>query len=156
LRTISDKQALTLKAATRRSVDMAGGGDAFSRVTRIKAGNLSKYGSPNEENAETFMPIDVAVEADMEAGSPIILSTMAEMQGYKLVLLDSASASPQSGGLSAVDALHIANEAADVVRAITTAIADGSIDGRDERDITREIDEVMAALKSVLDKVRAR
>jgi hypothetical protein len=155
LRTISDKQGLTLKAATRRSVGMAGGGEAFSTVTRIKAGNLSKYGSPNEDHAETFMPIDVAVECDIEAGSPIILSAMAEMQGYKLVPVDGVEL-PASSPLSAVDALAIANEAGDVVRAITQAIADGRVCGADEKEITREIDEAMRAMKAALDKVRAR
>lgn len=156
MRTISDKQGLTLKAATRRAVDMAGGGEAFSRVTRIKAGNISKYGSTNEEHEETFMPIDVAVEADLEAGSPIILSAMAEMAGYRLVPADAAPVVTQAAPLGLLDALAIANEAGDVVRAITEAVADGRVDGSDERTITREIDEAMKALKDALDKMRAR
>lgn len=155
MRTISDKQGLTLKAATRRAVDMAGGGEAFSHVTRIKAGNISKYGSANEEHEETFMPIDVAVEADLEAGSPIILSAMAEMAGYRLVPADGCPVINATAPLGVLDALAIANEAADVVRAITEAMADGRVDGADERTITREIDEAMKAMKAALDKMRA-
>lgn len=154
MRTISDKQALTLKAATRRAIDMAGGGEAFSHATRIKAGNLSKYGSPNEDNAETFMPIDVAVECDIEAGSPTILSTMAEMLGYQLVPIAGARGD-HGEQINIVDALNIANEAADVVRAITDGLADGHICAADRKEITREIDEALRAMKQALRKMEA-
>jgi len=155
LRTISDKQGLTLKAATRRSVDMAGGGDAFQHVTRIRAAQLSKCGSANEENVATFLPVDVAVEADMEAGSPIILSAMAEVLGYQVVPLAPA-ASIEAKPLTERDALRIAREAADVVNAMVKAIEDGAVDSAEERQITREIDELKVALVDVMRRARVR
>ena len=154
MRTISDKQALTLKAATRRTVDMAGGGDAFQHVTRVKAGNLSKYGSNGEENLDKFMPIDVAVEADLEANSPIIVSVMAEMLGYKLVPLAGGGEAADCG-LALADVLKIANEMGDVIRATTAALADGNVDAAERKEITREIDQAMQALKAVMRKVGA-
>lgn len=153
MRTISDRQGMTLKAATRRAIEIAGGARSFAAVTRIKEGNLSKYGSPNEDHAETFMPIDVAVEADMEAGSPIILSAMAEMLGYKLVPL--AGSDDDANAVTAADALNIANEAGDVVRSITEALADGKVCAADRKEITRQGDEAVKALKTVLKKVGA-
>jgi hypothetical protein len=157
LRTISDKQGLTLKAATRRAVDMAGGGDAFQHVTRIRAAQLSKCGSTGADNAATFLPIDVAVEADMEAGSPIILSAMAEALGYQVVPLAQVI-NVEVKPVSERDALRVAREAADVVNAIVTAIEDGAIDSSEERDITREIDQLKAVLVDVMRRasVRAR
>ncbi len=156
MRSISDKQGMTLKAATRRSVDMAGGGDALQHVTRVKAGNLSKYGSTNEENGDKFMPIDVAVEADIEAGSPIILTAMAEILGYQVVP-GGETRSADFKPLTVKDALRIANEAADVVKAITSALeGDDRIDTAEERDITREIDETIGALMDVMRRLKVR
>ena len=149
MRSLSGKQSMLLKAATRRSVDMAGGGESFSHRTRVRATQLSKYGSTSEP--ETFMPLDVAVEADLEAGVPIILSAMAELLGYKLVPV---SAEP-AGELGPNDALRIANEMGDVIRTITEAMADGHVDAADRRTICREIDEAKAALRDVLNKVGA-
>lgn len=156
MRSISDKQGLTLKAATRRSVDMAGGGGALQHVTRVKAGNLSKYGSANEENGDKFMPIDVACEADLEAGSPIILTAMAEILGYQVIPCGEVRI-VEVKPLSVKDALKIANEAADVVKAITAALEnDDRIDSTEERDITREIDETMASLMDVMRRLKVR
>lgn len=154
MRSISDKQSLTLKAATRRAVDMAGGGDSFHHVTRVNAAQLSKYGSQAEE--KSFMPIDVAVEADQEAGSPIVLSAMAEILGYQLVPIG-ATINVAAAPVTIKDALTIANEAADVVKAITEALSnDDRIDGAEERVITREIDEAIRALQGVLGRIRVR
>lgn len=149
MRTISDKQGMTLKAATRRSLDQAGGGDAFQHVTRVKANALSSYASANEEKGSTFMPVDVAVECDMEANSPIIVSAMAAMLGYKLAPCDEGRASKNRETVTARDALRIAREAADVVRAIDEATQDDHIDARERRDINGEIDELVKVLQCV-------
>jgi hypothetical protein len=152
VRSISDKQGKTLKAATRRSVDMAGGGDAFQHATRVNAASLSKYVSPNEDNAKNFMPIDVAVEADMEAGSPIILAAMAEMLGCRVVPVDQGSPE-HDHPLTLMDGLRIANEAADVVRAITQALENENLDALERKEITREADQAIKALQLVLRKI---
>lgn len=155
MRSISDKQSLALKAATRRALDLAGGGDNFQHVTRIKAGNLSKYGSPNDDNADKFMPIDVAVEADQEAGAPIILTAMAEMIGYRVV----AATGPQAVAplpVTIKDALKIVHDAADVARALSAALENDHIDQAEQREITREADELSAALSCLVRRVRGQ
>ncbi|MDK4713013.1 phage regulatory CII family protein [Rhizobium sp. CNPSo 4039] len=155
MRSISDRQALTLKASTRRAIDMAGGGESFQHMTRVNGGQLSKYGSQSEE--KSFMPIDVAVEADLEANSPIIVGAMAEMLGYKLVPNGGAITNISLKPVTVKDALRIANEAADVVKAITEALSnDDQIDGAEERVITREIDEAISAFQDVLGRLRVR
>ncbi|MDR6757816.1 hypothetical protein J2Y48_003113 [Mycoplana sp. BE70] len=152
MRTISDKQGLTLKAATRRGIDQAGGGDALQHVTRVKAGALSKYATVGEDTADKFMPIDIAVECDLEANSPIIVSAMAAMLGYKLVPADD-NAAVSMAPITLRDGLKIANEAADVVKAITEALEDENIDALEKRIITREIDQAMQALQCVLRRI---
>lgn len=148
MRTISDREGLTLKAAIRRSLDQAGGGDAFQHVTRVKAAALSTYASANDDKADKVMPVDVAVECDREAGSPIIISAMAAMVGYRLVACDGHVAA-SSETVSARDALRIAREAADVVRAIDDAAEDGVIDLAERRAINREIDDLVRALQCI-------
>lgn len=149
MRTISDKQGKTLKAATRRSLDQAGGGDAFQHVTRVRANALSSYASANEDKADKFMPVDVAIECDLEANSPIIVAAMAAMLGYKLVPCDAVFATSDRESVTARDALRIAREAADVVRAIDEATQDNCIDARERRDINGEIDDLVKVLQCV-------
>ncbi|WP_246801845.1 phage regulatory CII family protein [Ensifer sp. ENS06] len=154
MRTISDKQGLTLKAATRRSVDMAGGGDALQHVTRVRASYISKCGSAGEDNADKYLPIDVATEADMEAGSPIILSAMAEILGYRVIpIVEGADLSLPIEPPTHKDVTHLNRELMDVVRAYGDAVDDGHVDGREKKEITREIDEAIKALRSALQRI---
>lgn len=154
MRTISDKQGLTLKAATRRSVDMAGGGDAFQHVTRIRAAQLSKCGSAGEDNADKFLPIDVAVEADMEAGSPIILTAMADLLGYRVMpIVDGADLSTPTTPPTHKDLTHLNRALMDVVRTFGDALDDDHVDGREKKEITREVDEAIKALHALQQRI---
>lgn len=148
MRSISDKEQLSLKAATRRALDMAGGQDAFQHMTRVKQAALAKYGSTAEECADKFMPIDVAVEADMEAGSPIIIGKMAKLLGFRLVPIETTDDVILPVTLH--DALLVANETADVIKAISKALEDGIVDSAEQREIVREIDEAVKALMGVM------
>ncbi len=154
MRTISGKQGLTLKAATRRSVDMAGGGDALQHVTRVRASYLSKCGSAGEDNADKYLPIDVATEADMEAGSPIILTAMADILGYRVIpivegsALQIAAATPTHKDLTDLN-----RELTDVVRTLGDALDDEHLDGREKKEITREIDEAIKALQALQQRI---
>lgn len=149
MRTISDKQGKTLKAATRRSLDQAGGGDAFQHVTRVRANALSSYASPNEDKADKFIPVDVAVECDLEANSPIIIAAMAAMLGYKLVPCDAALAPVNPDAVTGRDALKVMRKAADVAQEIDEATQDDHIDAAERRAINREIDELVKTLQCV-------
>lgn len=155
MREISEKQAATLKGVTARTMKLAGGAAVVQHSTRVNEATLSKYASTSPDNEKNFCPIDVALEIDMLAQSPVIVSAMAEMQGYRLVPSDEAS--DQTRPLTVHDALVIANEAADVVKAITEALAnDGDIDAAEDRVITREVDELVRVLKNTLRNVSAR
>ncbi|UTV37620.1 hypothetical protein MYG64_04700 [Ensifer adhaerens] len=154
MRTISDKQGLTLKAATRRSVDMAGGGDALQHVTRVRASYLSKCGSAGEDNADKYLPIDVATEADMEAGSPIILTAMADILGYCVLPIIEGSDLPIGvAPPTHKDLTHLNRELMDVVRIFGDALDDDHVDGREKKEITREIDEAIKALRALQQRI---
>lgn len=150
MRVISDRQAMQLKAATRRAIDMAGGSDSFEHVTRVRQGQLSKYGLAGEEHAATFAPIDVALEADIEAGTPIITEMMAKLQGYRLVR---EKADEPETGLTHRDISVLNAELGDVSRLALEALEDGKVDARERRDLLSELADLKRQLAIVEGKL---
>lgn len=150
MRVISERDLKKLKAATRFSVDGAGGSEEFQKATRVRQGQLSKYGLAGDEHMETFMPIDVAVEADLEAGSPIITEMMAKLQGYRLVR-DEAEA-PEAG-LTHRDISALNAEVGDVSRLAIEALDDGKVDAREKRDLMRELADLKAQIAVIEGKL---
>lgn len=150
MRVISDRDLKKLKAATRFSVDGAGGSEEFQKATRVRQGQLSKYGLAGDEHMETFVPIDVAVEADLEAGSPIITEMMAKLQGYRLVR-DEAEA-PEAG-LTHRDISALNAEVGDVSRLAIEALDDGKVDAREKRDLMRELTDLKAQIALIEGKL---
>lgn len=150
MRVISDRQAMQLKAATRRAIDMAGGSDSFEHVTRVRQGQLSKYGLAGEEHAATFAPIDVALEADIEAGAPLITEMMAKLQGYRLVR---DKADQPEEGLTHRDISALNAELGDVSRVALDALDDGKVDARERRDLMRELGDLKAQIALIEGKL---
>lgn len=105
MRSITPDEMKALKAASRMAVKGAGGGASFRHVTRIGEARLSTCCSSSDELMDDFLPLDVALEADREAGAPIILEALARMQGFKLVKAadEADSGLPTHGDLLKVD-----------------------------------------------------
>ncbi|MFN3549250.1 MAG: phage regulatory CII family protein [Mesorhizobium sp.] len=137
-RPTSDHDRARLKGATKRAIERAGGGTAFAAQTRVEPPVLSKYAAPHEDH---FVPVDVACDADMAAGSPVILSAMAATQGFRLVPIDDVAPafSPTMVG-------QLIRETGDVSAAILEAMADGRVTPAERRAIEIEIDEALVAL----------
>ncbi|MFN3833754.1 MAG: hypothetical protein ACK4SQ_16130 [Allorhizobium sp.] len=150
MRVISERDLKKLKAATRFSVDGAGGSEEFQKATRVRQGQLSKYGLAGEEHMETFVPIDVAVEADLEAGSPIITEMMAKLQGYRLVRDE---AETPEAGLTHRDISALNAEVGDVTRLAIEALDDGKVDAREKRDLMRELTDLKAQIAVIESKL---
>ncbi|PYB71290.1 phage regulatory CII family protein [Rhizobium wuzhouense] len=150
MRAVSDKDLKTLKAATRLSVTRAGGSDAFEHVTRVRQGQISKYGLASDEHMASFMPIDVALEADIEGGSPVIVEAMAKLLGYRLVREDVPE--PETG-LTHRDISALNAEAGDVTRLAIEALDDGRLDAREKRDLMEQLAELKAQIAAVEGKI---
>lgn len=132
---------MRLKGATSRSIARAGGGTALAVQTRVNAPALSKYAADHE--TEHFMPIDIAIDTDMAAGAPVILTAMAVSLGYTLT--------PAEGGkpvarISAEMVGHIVRECGEAQAAILDALADGAMTPRRRQVLAKEIDEAVASL----------
>ncbi len=139
IRPTSDHDRQRLKAATERSLKRAGGGSAVAEQTRVETAQLSKYKAQQEDLA--FMPIDVAVDCDMLAGNPIILSAMAATLGYSVSPLGAA---PVRYAPELVGALI--REVGEASAAILDAMSDGKQTDAERTKIAKEIDEAAMAL----------
>lgn len=140
-RAIAPAEILAIKAATRRAVKLAGGVEAFAAVTRIGAAQLSRCGSPDNPD---IIAVDVAVEADREAGVPAIASAMAGALGFRLVRMEAT----EGGSVSLSDGVDLIESATGAFRVIEEALADGRLTNTERARIRESLrDIVMAAVR---------
>ena len=152
MRAFSEQQYDGLKKACDVGYIVAGGVSLFLRLTRLRGtSQLTKYASSNEDDRETFMPIDVAVDLDRAARTPIVTGAMAALLGYRLEPLSASVADAEK--LSEKDAHHILSEAMDVSRTLLAAYADGRIDAAERRQLRREVRELIRAAEIILAKL---
>lgn len=146
-RPTSDHDRQRLKAATGRSVKRAGGVTSLAAQTRVNEPALSKYAAQQE--AGNFMPIDVALDCDMTAGAPVILSSMASIAGYTIEPIRDApdKLTPQMIGA-------LIRETGDVSACLIDAMADGQLTPVERSQISKEIDEALEALWKVRASLR--
>jgi len=150
IRTIEDEGVIAIKGATAVCLKLGGGLTSFARLTRVSGPVLSRYIDIHDpDNFEKVIGVDVAVEADRRAGSPMIISEAARQLGYRLVPEDGQQ--PQAHKLSDGDVMDFMKEAMDVFNALREARADGRICAADKkaieeqlRELEREIAEVRA------------
>lgn len=151
MRAFSETSYRGLKAVCGVAYGLVGGNTLFAHSTRVVVSQLSKYASFKEEDEKSFMPIDVAVDLDRAAQSPIITGTMAKMLGYRLEpLLETLAAAEK---LSENDAHTILSEAMDVSKALLEAFKDGRIDALERKILRRELRELIRASEMVLAKL---
>lgn len=151
VRRFSERDYLALKRAPDVAYDLAGGPSLVQHGTRVVVSQLSKYASEQDDHLKTFMPIDVAVDVDRAAKSPVITSRMAEMLGFRLVPLDEAvKAEP---GLSEGDALQIMDEATELWRMTRAAFADGRIDALEKKTLCLQLHQLIRAAGAILEKL---
>lgn len=144
-----DESLISLKGATEASFKLGGGLTSFAMLggARVGVSTLSKYASVSEEFRDNVIPVDIAVEADKRARSPIIIGEAARQLGYGLSPL---AGQVEGKPLTEAAALKVLHEANDVSRAIVAAIADGNIDALDRKKIAQEAREAIRALQEVL------
>lgn len=155
MRSISDKQGKMLKGATLRSLTMAGGGSVVQHSTRINEKTLSKQASGSDEHEKTFAAIDVAVEIDMLAGTPIITAMMAEMLGYQLVPINTEGSGHVAEALAQRDAVHLMVEAMDAIKVFNDAMADNHLDAGEKRAVAKEFEDAIKAFRAIMARMAA-
>ncbi|TAY95844.1 phage regulatory CII family protein [Rhizobium ruizarguesonis] len=151
MRHFSEKAYRSLKCVCSVAYDLAGGNTLFQHSTRVVVSQLSKYASLNEDDEKSYMPIDVAVDLDRAAGSPVITGTMAQLLGFRLEPLTAAAA--EADKLSERDAHKLLAEAMDVSQALLAAFGDGRIDALERKRLRVELREVIRAAEAILAKL---
>ena len=157
MRTISEQEQRSLKAATDGAYVLGGGISCVLPFTRVGVSTLSKYASYNDEHHDSFIPVDVAIEIDRRAKTPVIVRAMAALLGFDLVPVSSnvrdIPASPAP--LSEKDALRVMSESMDVSQAILRALDDNRIDALERKGIAKELRESIRAQEEVLCRLEA-
>lgn len=134
---------MAIKAATRDLMAECGGVTRCAQVTRSDAGNLSRYGNPQEGQ---FMPLDVAADLEAECGDPIVTRCLASLSHVGLV--DRPRPVRPADHVRAIG--DIAREVADVISAQSSAAADGVIDESEAAEVVKEALEAIAALEGLI------
>ncbi|KAB2769513.1 hypothetical protein F9K84_09685 [Brucella anthropi] len=149
MRTISEPERRTLKAATDGAYVLSGGISRILDFTRVSTSQLSKYASFGEDNIDSFAPIDVAIEIDRAAKSPVIVKEMAALLGYGLTPLRSDSDKSEYQAVTQADGYRVLKETMDVVQAVNDALADGGVDAADRKNVRKEIREAIRELEGL-------
>ncbi len=149
MRTISEPERRTLKAATDGAYVLSGGISRILDFTRVSTSQLSKYASFGDDNADSFVPIDVAIEIDRAAKSPVIVKEMAALLGYSLIPLRTGCDKSEYQAVTEADGYRALKETMDVVQAVIDARADGWIDAADRKNVLKEIREAIRELEGL-------
>ena len=156
MRTISEPERRTLKAATDGAYVLSGGISRILDFTRVSTSQLSKYSSFGEDNTDSFAPIDVAIEIDRAAKSPTITKEMAALLGFELVpvgIRSDIAASPAP--ITEKDAMRILKEGMDVSQAIVDALTDNRIDAAERKNIGKEAHELIRVMEDLVRRLEA-
>lgn len=157
-RYLPHRDYLGLKAAFRRLVVLAGGGNEAAAQTRVGQQALDRYGSVNPEHEERFAPVDVIADLEAACGEPLITRKLAELAGYVLSPLP-------TNGRGSVPLTRVTAEAMHKVSKIFADLGaalenDGFINFKEDQQLHADImaaHEVLQALDAqiTLDRIKA-
>ncbi|WP_128292033.1 phage regulatory CII family protein [Afifella aestuarii] len=143
-RLTTEAERARLKAATGRALREAGGAECVQHATRVQHPALSKYASAGDEFSGRFMPLDIALEVDRASGKPVILATLAALQGYELRPFGESEDAPRADWSALL--AGVTRETAEASVALLEALADGKIDTRERKHCLIEVEEASHAL----------
>jgi hypothetical protein len=124
----TDTERNALKTAYKRLLALVGGIDAAATVTRVARSVLYDYGVP--QLADRHVPVDVLMDLERVAGTPVVTEALAGAQGYLLLpitvgegdVADALGRVSQSAGKTLSDGLQALRDGLpDAERAVLTA-----------------------------------
>lgn len=108
-----------IKTATQAAINRIGSIDSAASVVRVGRSQLSEYQS---RNYPAVVPVDVAIVLDEFAQEPLILTAMAQVEGYMLMPVHLG----ESNGHHGMD--KVAAKASATMTHAIEALADGKYD----------------------------
>lgn len=155
MRTISEPERRTLKSATDGAYLLAGGVSCIDAFTRVSIASLSKYASLNTEYDKHFIPLDIAVEVDRRAKSPVLIKAAAGILGYEVIPLKQHF--HDHAPLAEKDAHYVLQRGMALYKAIHDAFADdGKVDALERKIIIAEARKATQAIDEVLQRLEAQ
>jgi hypothetical protein len=135
-----------LKRHTEALIKSMGYARACEVSGRSKA-TLGRYASLADEDADRFIPVNVAVELESSCGKPLVTKAMAELQGMHLESGDVSGDRP--GGLNS-DVIALSQRFAILMAEYNHSIADGVISLNEAKRLLEEtnaLQEVLVEMK---------
>lgn len=133
-----------IKLAVRETIHACGGLAGGERATGVGTSQVGRWHNRNDVDLPR---VDYAVALDEAAlacgGRAAILQALATELGHVAIQLPEAHGEAQAVAIQLAQATA---EFGDIARAVTQALTDNHIDGREEQTIAAQIDEALAAL----------
>lgn len=149
-RFLPQRDYLGLKAAFRRLVVMAGGGNEAAAQTRVAQQGLDRYGSAAPEHEDRFAPVDVIADLEAACGEPVVTRRLAELAGYVLSPLPATKGSVSLTRVSAEAMRKVSKVFADLGEALEN---DGTIDFDEDAQLHADIMEAHEVLQALDDQI---
>ncbi|MFT8335121.1 MAG: hypothetical protein ABF628_02980 [Acetobacter orientalis] len=137
----------SIKTAVKEALNRIGGIDAAASTVRVGRSQLSDY---SNRNSPQIVPVDVAIVLDTCAQHPLILSAMAQAEGYHIVPMHYGE------GHIPKDLAKFAGEASLTMQRGFEALEDHEIDVAEAQELLRCLGNVIATsqhLQGVLHKI---
>lgn len=147
MRSLNREQYLLVKAATRTLIKNCGGLESAATMTRVGTSSLSDYCSVEKE--DVFIPLDVALDLQIESGTFPLTEALAALSGGSFTPADAQAANPNL----TIAAAGMMGETADAIKSISESMKDGKITPREKKDITKQIQDVIHACTDTLSLV---
>lgn len=133
-----------LKLAVRETIHSCGGISGGERATGLGHAQVGRWHNRNDHDLPGLEHALALDEASLACGGrAAILQALASELGHVAIEL------PRANGEAEAVAIQLARATAefgDIARAVTDALSDNRIDGREEHTIAAQIDEALAAL----------
>lgn len=143
-----------LKRHTEALIKTLGYARACDVAGRSKA-TLGRYASLSDEDADRYIPVNLAVELEVYAGAPFVTKAMAELQGHNLEFGEAGSDRP--GGLNS-DVIALSERFANLMAKYNQSIADGVISLNETKKLLNEtnaLQQVLVEMKKHLQDQKA-
>ena len=141
----SIEQRAQLRRILRALVSNAGSAKVLATATRVNDAAISRYLADHQAEE---MPVDVALDAMVLSGSPILVAWLAAQIGYEIV-----EAGGRTGaGINHAHAMDLVRKAGDAAGSIVDALADGKITPSEDREMVNFLN---AGMKAFQDALRA-
>lgn len=130
-----------IKTASRYLVDQLGGLDAAETACRAGRSVLGDY---INRNSPRIMALDVALQLDRCAQEPVMLSTLARLEGYTIMSIELGE------GDVAQSMEHVARGAGDLMTTTVRALADGHVDAQEAAELSHRLTDLHRAVTHAL------